>query len=46
MQCQSIESSFDENRLTMPVAGIFVLVEGEKYVGVAKEMKIFRDNSR
>jgi hypothetical protein len=30
MQCQSIESSFDENRLTMPVAGIFVLVEGEK----------------
>ena len=30
MQCQSIESSFDENRLTMPVAGICVLVEGEK----------------
>jgi hypothetical protein len=31
MEYQSIESSFDENRFTMPVVGIFVLVEGENY---------------
>jgi hypothetical protein len=30
MECPRIESSFEENRFTMPAAGIFLLVEDEK----------------